>query len=89
MEAIVISAHLRRLVRAKLSMDPDFCALERAVEAIPIATDEYAWLRTRVGNARRYVNRREFCAAAYELTLVMNRLITRSKAQGAPEQDES
>jgi hypothetical protein len=79
MNAVELSAKLRRLVRSNLSADGDFRSLERALEAIPVATDEYAWLRIRIGNAKMYVNSREFCAAAFELALVMNRLLTRSR----------
>jgi hypothetical protein len=78
-EAIALSARLRKLVRSQLATDQDFRMLEQAIEAIPIATDEYTWLCARVRNARDYTRRRELCAAAYELALVTNRLLARRR----------
>jgi hypothetical protein len=75
-EAIAICARLRKLVRSQLSTVSDFRSLERVVEAIPIAADEYTWLRARVRNARVYTQQRELGAAEYELALVANRLLT-------------
>ena len=78
-EAIALSAWLRKRVRANHATDVDFHSLERAIEAVPIAADDYTWLQTRVRNARVYIEQRELCAAAYELALVANRLLTRRR----------
>jgi hypothetical protein len=78
-EAIAIAARLRARVLANLATAHDFRSLERAVEAIPIAADEYTWLRTRVRNANDYNRQQEHHAAAYELALVTNRLLTRCR----------
>jgi hypothetical protein len=80
-EAIALAARLRARVLANLAAEHEFRSLERAVEAIPIAADEYAWLQTRVRNAEDYNRQRELHAAAYELALVTNRLLTRNGLQ--------
>jgi hypothetical protein len=80
-EAIAIAARLRARVLANLATKDDFRSLERAIEAIPIAADEYAWLQTRVQNAKDYNRQQELHAAAYELALVTNRLLTRNGLQ--------
>jgi hypothetical protein len=78
-EAIALAARLRARVLANLATENDFRSLERAVEAIPIAADEYAWLHTRARNAKDYYRQQEHYAAAYELALVANRLLTRCR----------
>jgi hypothetical protein len=80
-EAIALAARLRARVLANLATEHDFRSLERAVEAIPIAADEYAWLQARVRNAKDYKRQQEHHAAAYELALVTNRLLTRNGLQ--------
>jgi hypothetical protein len=88
LEAIELSARLQKRIQANLATDRDFQSLEQAVEAIPITTDEYAWLRARVRNARVYVGQRELCAAAYELFLVTNRLLARRQLWQEAELDK-
>jgi hypothetical protein len=87
-EAIALSAQLRKRVQARLSSESDFRSLECAIEALPIATNEYAWLENRVRNARMYVEQREVCAAAYELALVTNRLLARRRLWHEPAIDK-
>jgi hypothetical protein len=76
--AISLAMELRRVISAELVTSDGFPFLEAAIEAMPIAADEYAWLCTRIRNASCYVAEREFSAAGYELTLLANRLRTRA-----------
>jgi hypothetical protein len=77
--AIALAVELRRVVLAQLVTRDCLRSLEAAIAAIPIAAAEYSWLRTRLCNAWGYVAEREFAAAAYELTLLVNRLRTRAR----------
>jgi hypothetical protein len=88
LEAIELSARLRKRIQANLATGRDFQSLEQAVEAIPITTHEYTWLRARVRNAKVYVGQRELCAAAYELALVANRLLARRRLWHEAELDK-
>jgi hypothetical protein len=79
LEAIAYCARLHRGVRVKQAPDNSFQALASAIEALPIALHEYAWLRARVRNSKAYNDKREPSAAAYELGLAVNRLVTRHR----------
>jgi hypothetical protein len=79
LEAIAYCAQLHRDVRVKQVTDNNFQALASAIEALPIALHEYTWLRARVRNAKTYNDKQEPSAAAYELALAVNRLVTRHR----------
>jgi hypothetical protein len=76
--AIALAMELRRIVSAQLLGPDGFRSLELALEAIPIDVDQHAWLSTHVRNARDYLDQQECDAAAYELTLLVNRLRTQA-----------
>lgn len=79
LEAIAHSARLHHDVRVKQATGKNFQALTSAIEALPIALHEYAWLRARVRNAKIYNDQQEVSAAAYEVALAVNRLVTRHR----------
>jgi hypothetical protein len=79
LDAIAHSARLQHDVRINQATENNFQALASAIEALPIALHEYAWLRARVRNAKTYNDKREVSAAAYELALAVNRLVTRHR----------
>jgi hypothetical protein len=66
--AIAVAMELRQVVLAEILSPDGFRSLELAMEAIPIAAEEYAWLSTRLRNAKGYLDQQECCAGAYELT---------------------
>jgi hypothetical protein len=73
-KATALATQLGKDMRGMLLTKNDLQLLQQAVDALPIATHEYGWIQTRIGNAQVYAEHREFHAAAYELDLVAHRL---------------
>jgi hypothetical protein len=87
--AIAMATNLDRAIRATLLTDRDVHMLQRALDGIPVASDEYDWLQARVCNAQVYCQQREYCAASYELTLAVNRLRSRAQLWHGADANES
>jgi hypothetical protein len=53
--------------------EPDWDRCESLLDSVLVPTDEYAYLKCRILNARRYFGEAEAAAAAYEIGLALRR----------------
>ena len=63
-------AELARTVTARRDSRSLFATVEQELAALPLAADEYALVRCRLHNARRYTHEGEPGAAGFELGLM-------------------
>jgi hypothetical protein len=52
---------------------PDWSRSEFLLDSVPLPTAEYGYLKCRIENSRRYYEEGEIGAAAYEITLALQR----------------
>jgi hypothetical protein len=52
---------------------PDWNRCESLLASVLVPTDEYAYLKCRLRNGRRYFDEGEICATAYEVALALRR----------------
>jgi hypothetical protein len=69
---------LLALVRAGATCDSDFRTARSLLDALPLASADFALAAARLENARRYVAAGEPGAAAFELRLLLGSLRTLS-----------
>jgi hypothetical protein len=68
---------LERLLHRDQSVEKhfdDLLAVESLLAALPLASDEFALVASRMGNARRYLRSNEIGAARYEIGMLASTL---------------
>lgn len=72
---------VRRLFRnLSTAKEPDFERAIAALEALPLASDDFNTARCRVDNVQVAVARKEYGAARYEVRLLANWLVNQAAA---------
>lgn len=73
--AVVFEQLTTKLARSRV-IDRDFDRLQYLLETLPVAADEFAVMRVRLENVRRYTSVEELGAARWEALLLSRQLQT-------------